>query len=393
MRRVTWGGRWTAAALGLGLAALVASCEGDPVYVGDGGDPAAPRNLDAYYFDRAVYVTWELGPAWDGESFRVYSKRTTDASYFLIAEVTNCSAGLCSYTDTNIEPQVSYEYYVSAVEPDTGVETSSAFAVEVFVPQAVPPPVPGGLEVVALDGAAYLRWDARSREADDFSYYRVYLDDGDGSVFFLGETDSEGFLDELAQNGLTYTYLVSAVDDLGHESQRSPAASGTPRPDYHNEWVWSYFDRPELSGFRFQSDESSDPLVDGDSGDRHLRLETDAQGWWLVPGPDAEIHPEGFVTSAIKCGPGADAGCTALDVAPTTGYGTNDVGVVPQTTYALRVRGDDGELHYGAVRVTLLGFDQNDLAIMIFDWAYQLQPGNPNLAPRAGEGERTRVGR
>jgi hypothetical protein len=38
------------------------------------------------------------------------------------------------------------------------------------------------------------------------------------------------------------------------------------------------------------------------------------------------------------------------------------------------------------IRVTLLGFDQDDAAIMIFDWAYQLQAGNPNLAPRQASG-------
>lgn len=390
MKGVRWVGRSRALALGIALTVSVAACDDDPTFVDGGGDPAAPQSVDAYYFDRAVYVTWELGSAWDGESFRVYSKRRSDASYFLIAEVTSCSAGFCSYADTNIQPQVRYDYYVSAVDPDTGVETSGASVVEVFVPQPDPPPVPGGLEVVALDGAAYLRWDAGSRDAEDFSYYRVYLDAADGSVFFLGETDSEGFLDELAQNGLTYTYLVSAVDDQGHESEGSASASATPRPDFHNEWVWDYFDRPALSGFRFQADESSDPLVDGDSGSRHFRLETDAQGWWLVPGPGTEVHPSGYATSSIRCGPGADAGCTSLDVAPTSGYGASDVNLLPQTTYALRVPGDDGELHYGSIRVTLLGFDQNDDAIMIFDWAYQLQPGNPNLAPLADTTRRFR---
>lgn len=379
MRRATWG------LLGAAFALAGMACEDDLVGgIGGGGDPGAPQNLDAYYFDRAVFVTWELGPAWDGEAFRVYSRRTSDPSYFLIAEVTNCSAGLCSYTDTNIEADRRYEYYVSAVDPNTGVEISSEISVEVRVPQPVPPPDPGGLDVIALDGATYLRWDDRSRDADDFSFYRVYLEAEDGSVFFLGETDSEGFLDELAENGLTYTYFVAAVDDQGHESGGSAGASATPRPDFHNEWVWDYFDRPGLSGFRFQADESFDPLVDGDSGQRHARLETDAEGWWLVPGPDTEIHPSGFETTAIECGPGSDAGCAALEVAPTSGYTTGDVGLLPQTTYALRVTGDDGEAHYGSIRVTLLGFDQNDEAIMIFDWSYQLQPGNPNLAPRVG---------
>ena len=73
-----------------------------------------------------------------------------------------------------------------------------------------------------------------------------------------------------------------------------------------------------------------------------------------------------------------------MDVAPTSGYTLFDVSVVPQTTYVMRVQGNDGATHYGVVRITLQGFDQNDDAIMIFDWAYQLQAGNPNLSPLAG---------
>ena len=59
----------------------------------------------------------------------------------------------------------------------------------------------------------------------------------------------------------------------------------------------------------------------------------------------------------------------------------DDVELVPQNTYVLRVRGDDGQTHYGAIRVTLLGTDQAGQALMIFDWAYQLQPGTPDLVP------------
>jgi hypothetical protein len=31
-----------------------------------------------------------------------------------------------------------------------------------------------------------------------------------------------------------------------------------------------------------------------------------------------------------------------------------------------------------------LGFDQNDSALMIFDWAYQLQADNPDLVGSVG---------
>lgn len=378
---------WT---VGLTMATLgMAACTDTKEILVPGGDvPDAPRALDVRYYNRAVVVTWELGPRWNGEPFRVYARVVGSGNYLFIAEVTNCSGGLCSYTDVNIESGVSYDYYVAAVGYD-GYETASADAIRITIPSYAAPPVPGGMEVVALDGANYLRWNDAARAASDFSFYRVYLWYDDQS-FLLGETDSQGFLDELAENGLTYRYFVTAVDEYGHESEGSGLGEGTPRPDYHGEVLFDYFAVPGASGFIFREDEGFDPIVSGTDPLRHLRLETDAAGWWLVPGPGVAVYPLGFETTALRCGPGSDAGCVALDEAPTTGYQTGDVGLLSQTTYVLRVPGDDNQLRYAALRVELLGYDEFGDPLMIFDWAYQLQPGNPALAPVAATPTRLR---
>ncbi len=366
------------------LLALGACNDDDPFYVED-DYPAEPRELAGWYYGQAVYLTWELAPAWDEESFRVYGKRISDANYFLIAEVTNCSGGLCSYTDVNILPGITYEYYVAAVSA-SGLETPSDWSVQVVVPQPTPPADPAGVEVVALDNANYLRWSDNARNDTDFSFYRVYLLGSGGTNYLLGETDSEGFLDLLAANGETYSYFVTAVDEQGHESLGSEAAAGTPRPDYHGEWIYAHEDVPTHSGFRFPADEVTYPILSGNSASRHFRMEVDAAGWWLVPGPGAQLYNGYFETTALKCGVEADSDCVALEQAPLTGYTTQDIPLYAQTTYVARVVGDDGGTHYGVIRTTLLGFDQNGAAIMIFDWAYQLQAGNPNLAPRMGPG-------
>jgi len=278
----------------------------------------------------------------------------------------------------------TYEYYVSAVDPDTGLETLSDFTVEVFVPQVTPPPVPDQVAVIALDGANYVTWEANARNAADFSHYRVYQRTSGGSDFFLGETDSEGFLDLLAANGSTYSYFVTSMDVDGHESGGSGLASGTPRPDYHGEFIYDFLEGAADSGFRFQEDENANPILDGDSPSIHFRLEEDGAGWWLVPGPQTAIHLTGFATTALKCGVAADASCVDLTVAPSSSYASNDMALEPQTTYVLRVVGDDGQVHYGVIRVDLLGYDQSGNALMFFDWAYQLQPGNRNLVGPAG---------
>ena len=85
-----------------------------------------------------------------------------------------------------------------------------------------------------------------------------------------------------------------------------------------------------------------------------------------------------------------DVDCVSLDVAPTSGYQAVDLYLEPQTTYVLRVPGDDNQLRYAALRVELLGFDEFGDPLMIFDWSYQLQPGNPALAPVSGARTRMR---
>jgi len=363
----------------LAMALTLSACSDDVVVIGD--VPDAPRALVVSYYGGSVTVSWELGPGWNEEAFRIYSRRITDPNFFFIAEVTSCISGYCTYEDLNVTEDETYEYYVAAV--GSGSETATT-EVSIYVPTVTPPPVPDSPYVIALDGANYLTWGDASRVgAADFSFYKVYLDDG-GSTFLLGETDSEGFLDLLAENGSTYSYFVTAFDDDGHESLGSMLASGTPRPDYHGEWIYAFSDQPTLSGFRFQPDETTLPVLSGSDVSRHFRLESDGIQWWLVPNASTgAVHTTSWVTTKLKCGVAADATCADVSVAPTTSYTTGAVELFPQTSYVLRVTGDDGMTHYGAIRVEFVGFDQAD-AIMIFDWAYQLQPGNTNLVSPAG---------
>ena len=207
-----------------------------------------PGDLEGRYYAGAVDLSWRLSPGWNGEAFRVYGKRASDPDYFFIAEVTSCIDDVCVYHDINVRAEVTYEYYVSAVNPDTGEETASNYSVEVYVPRPVPPPVPDAVEAVALDNSAYVRWYDGASAEDDFAFYRVYVADED-SEYLVGETDSPGFLDFLAENGRTASYFVTSVDDLGHESEASEIASCTPRPDYTGEVMYSYQDVAASAGF------------------------------------------------------------------------------------------------------------------------------------------------
>lgn len=363
----------------------VSACGGSDEVLVTGGAPDAPVALAASYYAGVVTVSWELGSNWNGEAFRVYARRSTDESYVLIAEVTSCSGGFCYYEDSNVVPEQTYLYEVAAVDPDTGIESPTDVEVEVFVPTPTPPPVPNDPFVIALDDANYLRWGTDSRDgASDFSFYRVYQD-ADGTSYLLGETDSEGFLDQRAANGSTYSYFVTAIDTDGHESAGSVSASGTPRPDYQYEWIYAYSDSLEASGFRFEEDQFTIPILSGDAPERHFRLESDGNQWFLVPGAGTTVWPTPIGTTALKCDVGADFDCMDVSVAPSpaSSYVSQSMELFPEASYVLRVEGNDGLFHYGVVRVEFLGFSQGDI-IMIFGWAYQLQAENPNLTGPSG---------
>ena len=354
----------------------VGACDGQLTFLSD--DPDAPRDLAAYYYNRGVDLTWRMGPRWDGEPFRVYGKRVSDVDYFFIAEITSCIESECVYRDINVVGGVTYEYYVAAVDLDSGLETASENAVEVRVPEPVPPAVPERLETVALDGAAYIRWDDEPAAEDDFLAYRIYAS-AEGGYFLVGETDSPGFVDFLAENGHTTTYFVTSLDDQGHESDGSEAVDCTPRLDYTGDIMYTHQDVPTASGFRFQESEDLQAVMPGNSEDRHFRLEADARGLRMVPGPNARIYPEARWTTALKCGPGADLDCESWESAPTSGYSSAPVALDPGFTYMFRVPGDDGDTRFGALRATITGLDQEGDELIVFDWAYQTQAGNPNL--------------
>jgi hypothetical protein len=340
--------------------------------------PPPPRDLAGSYYAGGVDLTWRVDPRWGREPFRVYRGRAGDATRQLIAEVSSCSQGACSYRDPRVDPGVSYDYDVRAVGIHSGVEAPSEWAVRVHVPHPAPPPVPTGLRAIALDRSVFLSWDPNARAAASFSQVRVWMKGGDGSVVFLGSTDSDGFLDLQVENGTTYGYFLTALGRNGDESAGTPLVLATPRPDYRGEILYAFHQNPAQSGFRFPDRESDIPILPGGDPGRDFRLEVDGAGWWLVPAPGVQVHGTPVATTALRCGPAADAGCVDVPVAPASGYVAADIGLTPGYSYVLRVPGAGGRWHVGVLRVTHIGTSQNG-PLMIFDWAFQLQPENPAL--------------
>jgi hypothetical protein len=381
-------------AFAAGLATL-AACDNDPIIVGPGPSdpPGEPRDLQLQYqwvlegFDGTqsvghptVVLSW-LPPAdWDLEPFRVYGRRVGGGSFVRIATVTSCTGDGCTYVDRDVRSGEEYEYYVAAVNESTDEETPTDFREAVEVPSFSRPAAPRADSVTALDNALYIRWSELG-DPDRISRYVVYLTrlDGDEYLYHMGETDGTAFVDVRAANGHRYGYRVAAVDTLGHVSSLSGEIVGAPRPDASGELVYAFGDLAAQSGFRFREDEGTNPIVAGSSPQAQWRLESTAAGWRIVPLNGTQVVEFPGRTTALACGPGADAGCRAATRAPTSGYTSSAIAVSPEFSYVFRVTGDDGQLHYGVIRAQILGSDGDGRDLMIFDWAYQLIPGELRL--------------
>jgi len=90
------------------------------------------------------------------------------------------------------------------------------------------PADPTGLSADATDGTVELAWESVD-DADSYSVYRAErsTDGAEGSALETGLSTTD-YEDAGAENGTTYYYRVTAVDEAGNESDGSGEVQGTP---------------------------------------------------------------------------------------------------------------------------------------------------------------------
>jgi hypothetical protein len=375
---------------------LGAACNEGTTVITGGDRPDPPTDLSVAFHHEfegftssgqpvghpTVVVSWFPPSSWSDEVFRVYARSVGSSAFTLIATVTSCTVDGCTYVDREVSTGNSYEYYVASLNERTGEEAVSDFRDQVTVPAASTPAAPQPDTAVALDNGAFIRWHDSANGAN-VGHYAVYLTHLDATSYLypVGESDGTGYVDLRADNGHVYGYRLATVDTLGRVSALSPELTAVPRPDYSGELVYAFADSAAASGFRFQSDESANPVLAGGSAQAQWRLETGPSGWQIVPLNGTQVVQYGR-TTALVCGPGADAGCTSVTRAPAAGYTASPIAVNSEYSYVFRVTGSDGQPHYGVIRASILGSDQSGKDLLIFDWAYQLRANEPRLDKR-----------
>ena len=122
-----------------------------------------------------------------------------------------------------------------------------------------PPAIPRGVRSITGNNEITIEWFPNSEH--DLAGYRIWKG-GDGQNFDLLKEVSmsksliEQYIDQNAQNGVTYHYAVSAFDINGNESDLSPEeVYDTPRPSGQNVTLHAYDLFPTRSGFYFGTTE------------------------------------------------------------------------------------------------------------------------------------------
>jgi hypothetical protein len=362
----------------LGLTALLAACDDDYYAPGPGGGVAAPENL-TYVVDpngnddlpTGVLLRWDYDPDPDIAVWRIYSRAST-ADPFVLRGTTTSN----TFHDSGL-PHL--DYYVTAEALD-GLESGPSNTVRIDERLALG--APGFLTSVSLDRAVALFWsDAPALDNPaEFSNYRVYsasydLDAGlCGTDWGLeGTTVSPEFVAGVLPNGVPRCFAVASQHILGYESLWSPIDDDTPRPDNRNVVLYTQAANGAQSGFSFWKDFDTDGQVDAGelgvvgpaSGYDLLLLDVLGDPTFTVAGN------VGFRTYVN--GPVGDL--TDIDFAPLGGYGGAPLAALPGWGYVAEIDRGGPFPSYGALRVTHVGTE-----FIILDWAYQTDPGNPELS-------------
>ena len=239
-----------------------------------------------------------------------------------------------------------------------------------------PPAAPRGLASVTGDQAAYLSWLANTEP--DVAGYRIYessCSSGPSCPYDLvGVTAGTSFVVGGLTNGVTRYFAILAYDHAGNESPLSyEDVYDTPRPEGFGRGLTDDADGPATAGYDFSS-YSVRPWND---------LQTDlyfhSAGGVLemvAPFVDTDVQDAGYAGTL-----------DAVDFAPSAGWSaTGMVELIPGHCYVVRIS-NGGNFNYAKFRVTSVS-----PALVVFDWAYQIDPNNRELmmSPTRGEGGRQR---
>ena len=236
-----------------------------------------------------------------------------------------------------------------------------------------PPAIPRGLRSISGDGKVILVWFPNTER--DLGGYNIYFSFDNESFELIATTADTIYVDNDVRNGITFFYAITAFDVDGNESDLTILdVFDTPRPEGFDVQLANFRTTPGMSGFSFELELSNaSGILSANSPDADFYFELDPNsGLPFILAGNRQDARETLILDAGLTFSFEDVDFAPDPNDPTSGYLVNGrVRAIPNHTYILQT--DDG--NFAQIRVTNL-VD----GVMIFDWAYQLVPNNPDFS-------------
>lgn len=254
----------------------------------------------------------------------------------------------------------------------------------IAVRDVTPPAAPRGLRSVTGDGRVTLHW--LDNTESDVAGYKVYVSDcarGANCPYeYVLTTGGTSAVVPSLVNGVTQYFAVAAYDRAGNESLLSGDLAledvfDTPRPAGSGLNLGAASAEPAISGVDFSAYGLPAFRQAWDGADVDVFYDLVAGSHTMFAAfTDTDIQDAGYALSL-----------DAVDWAPDAGWSpSGSVQLIPGHNYLVWTHDN----HYAKLRVTAVSGSPARISL---DWAYQTDPGNPELSAQRPRTEGPRVRR
>jgi fibronectin type 3 domain-containing protein len=188
--------------------------------------PAAPTGLVATAGVSTVSLDWNNNTESDLAGYYVYRSTTSGGTY---ARLNGTLLSSSNYTDNSVTNGTTYYYIVTAADHSSNESGNSGDASATPYADITPPAAPTGLSAIAGNHTVSLDWNDNSEP--DMNGYNVYRSTTSGSGYARlngAIVTGSNYIDNSASNGMTYYYVVRAVDIHSNESASSSQVPAAP---------------------------------------------------------------------------------------------------------------------------------------------------------------------
>lgn len=197
---------------------------------GDTTPPDAPVELAATVIsDSEIDLTWDANQESDLAKYKIYRSTVGGSGYQFVGETQDLV-----FEDSGLSESTTYYYVITATDTSGNESPYSdeiSATTESTGMDTTPPSAPVDLSASGRGpGKVSLNWDDNTEP--DLSFYNIYRSTTSGSGYVLigtapGTIGDSWYQDSTGSSGVTYYWVVTAVDTSGNESPYSNESSVT----------------------------------------------------------------------------------------------------------------------------------------------------------------------